>query len=179
MTITTMKLQLKQKPFIRVAWIYVSWVVCLAAELKAISSENKKLFIWHFFTLSILFLPPTIFVLFSLTFLEQIRKIGDQPLRDILKKLGGWPVIEPNWKPPNISIEKLMGKLRGEYSEPVLIELYVGADDKNSSINILQVRDWKSIEKEHFQFIFDLLSHLKQITVGSVSFGTAFKRLLS
>lgn len=33
----------------------------------------------------------------------------------------------------------LMGKLRGEYSEPVLIDLYVGADDKNSSINILQV----------------------------------------
>lgn len=71
---------------------------------------------------------------------EQIRKIGDQPLRDILKSLGGWPVIEPNWKPPNMSIEKLMGILRGEYSEPVLIELYVGADDKNSSINILQVR---------------------------------------
>jgi hypothetical protein len=49
-------------------------------------------------------------------------------------------VVEKNWKPPhNISIEALMGKLRGEYSEPVLIELYVGADDKNSSINILQV----------------------------------------
>jgi neprilysin len=70
---------------------------------------------------------------------DEIRKIGDQPLRDVLRNLGGWPVIEPNWKPPNISIEKLMGRLRGEYSEPVLIELYVGADDKNSSINILQV----------------------------------------
>lgn len=32
-----------------------------------------------------------------------------------------------------------MGKLRGEYSEAVLIELYVGADDKNSSVNILQL----------------------------------------
>jgi membrane metallo-endopeptidase-like protein 1 len=38
-----------------------------------------------------------------------------------------------------MSVEKLMGRLRGQYSEPVLIELYVGADDKNSSINILQV----------------------------------------
>ena len=84
---------------------------------------------------------------------EQIRKIGDQPLRDILKTLGGWPVIEPNWKPPNISIEKLMGTLRGEYSEPVLIELYVGADDKNSSINILQVRQ----RRKHFVF-FNLSS---------------------
>lgn len=44
-----------------------------------------------------------------------------------------------SWRPPNTTIEKLMGFLRGEYSEPVLIELYVGADDKNSSVNILQV----------------------------------------
>lgn len=27
----------------------------------------------------------------------------------------------------------------GEYSESVLIELFVGADDKNSSVNIIQV----------------------------------------
>lgn len=32
-----------------------------------------------------------------------------------------------------------MGRLRGEYSEPVLVEFYVGADDKNSSSNILQL----------------------------------------
>jgi neprilysin len=54
--------------------------------------------------------------------------------------------VEPNWKQPNISIEKLMGRLRGEYSEPVLIELYVGADDKNSSINILQVSVASEVE---------------------------------
>lgn len=43
------------------------------------------------------------------------------------------------WTPPEFSIEYLLGKLRGEYSEAVLIELYVGADDKNSSVNILQL----------------------------------------
>lgn len=71
--------------------------------------------------------------------IEQIRKVGDQPLKDVVKLLGGWPVIETNWRPPNMSLELLMGTLRGEYSEPVLIELYVGADDKNSSMNIIQV----------------------------------------
>lgn len=54
--------------------------------------------------------------------------------------MGGWPVTEPNWKQPNISIEYLLGHLRGEYSESVLLEVYVGADDKNSSVNILQVK---------------------------------------
>lgn len=85
----------------------------------------------------------------SLNNLDEIRKIGDLPLKDILKSLGGWPVVEKNWKPPNVSIEKIMGRLRGEYSEPVLIELYVGADDKNSSINILQVSF--SIECAHMR----------------------------
>lgn len=116
--------------------------------------------------------------LMALMYAEQIRKIGDQPLRDILKTLGGWPVIEPDWKPPNISIETLMGKLRGEYSEPVLIELYVGADDKNSSINILQVSP--NIHKKTFFVLlqFILISACFHL-VGSASSGFAFKRLLS
>lgn len=58
----------------------------------------------------------------------------------MLHSLGGWPVIERNWQPPHdLSVEKLMGQLRLNYSESVMIELYVGADDKNSSVNVLQM----------------------------------------
>ena len=53
--------------------------------------------------------------------------------------MGGWPVIEPDWSVPNMTVEELIGILRGTYGEPVLIELYVGADDKNSSIHVLQI----------------------------------------
>lgn len=60
-------------------------------------------------------------------------------MRKVLESLGGWPVTVKDWKVPNFSIEHLLGRLRGEYSEAVLVELYVGADDKNSSANILQV----------------------------------------
>lgn len=71
---------------------------------------------------------------------QQIRKIGNGTLKQVLRDLGGWPVVEGRrWTPPEFSIEYLLGKLRGEYSEAVLIELYVGADDKNSSVNILQL----------------------------------------
>ncbi|KAM7348788.1 M13 family metallopeptidase neprilysin 1 isoform 1-T5 [Cochliomyia hominivorax] len=71
--------------------------------------------------------------------IPQIRKVGEGRLKDVLKSLGGWPVIDPEWKAPNMSIEELIGTLRGTYGEPVLVELYVGADDKNSSIHILQI----------------------------------------
>ncbi|KAH8376294.1 neprilysin-2 [Drosophila serrata] len=72
--------------------------------------------------------------------IPQIRKIGIGRLKEVLRSLGGWPVIERDWRPPeDLSVERLMGQLRLNYSEPVMIELYVGADDKNSSVNILQM----------------------------------------
>ncbi|XP_052868359.1 neprilysin-1-like [Anopheles cruzii] len=71
--------------------------------------------------------------------LEQIRLLDVHALRAALKRLGGWPVIEKNWSVPNTSIEFLLGKLTGEFDEPGLVELYVGADDKNSSMNIIQI----------------------------------------
>lgn len=53
--------------------------------------------------------------------------------------LGGWPVTKPAWEPPDFSIEVLLGQIRGMYNEGVLIEQWVGPDDKNSSVNIIQV----------------------------------------
>jgi membrane metallo-endopeptidase-like protein 1 len=62
-------------------------------------------------------------------------------LKDILERLGNWPVIVgERWKPPPYPLEVLLGRLRGEYNEGVLLEQWVGPDDKNSSANILQVR---------------------------------------
>jgi len=72
--------------------------------------------------------------------LAQIRRIGDMPIRAILKSVGGWPVIDKNWHPPEYNIEVLLGRLKREFNEGIIIEPWVGPDDKNSSVNILQVR---------------------------------------
>ncbi|XP_066590529.1 neprilysin-1-like [Prorops nasuta] len=69
-----------------------------------------------------------------------IREIGDAPLRHTLKLLGGWPVVNgENWKVPAEPMEVFLDLLRGEYNEGVLLEQWVGPDDKNSSANILQL----------------------------------------
>lgn len=68
-----------------------------------------------------------------------MRQIGEQPLKALLKSLGGWPVLERNWSPPNRTIEQLLGRLRGEFNEHFIVSILVGPDDKNSSVNILQV----------------------------------------
>ncbi|CAG9759483.1 unnamed protein product [Ceutorhynchus assimilis] len=69
----------------------------------------------------------------------QIRKLGDEPLRTVLDSLGGWPITKPSWYPPNSSVEVLLGKIRGIYNEGFLVEQWVGPDDKNSSVNIIQI----------------------------------------
>uniref|UniRef100_A0A1B6DE24 Uncharacterized protein n=1 Tax=Clastoptera arizonana TaxID=38151 RepID=A0A1B6DE24_9HEMI len=71
--------------------------------------------------------------------LKQIREYGDKPLREALDSLGGWPVTKVDWKPPDMPIEKLLGKIRGDFNDGVLVEQWVGPDDKNSSVNILQL----------------------------------------
>lgn len=53
-----------------------------------------------------------------------------------------------------------MGALRGDYSEPVMIELYVGADDKNSSINILQVR-FSNNQRRVFNLFLCIITKVK------------------
>ncbi|XP_053981492.1 neprilysin-1-like [Hylaeus volcanicus] len=72
--------------------------------------------------------------------IRRIRDIGDAPLKKSLESLGGWPaVVGESWEPPVYSIEVLLGRLRGEYNEGVLMEQWIGPDDKNSSANILQL----------------------------------------
>ncbi|KAH6933322.1 hypothetical protein HPB50_014336 [Hyalomma asiaticum] len=71
--------------------------------------------------------------------LNVIEEIGDQPLRVVLRSLGGWPVTEPNWTAPPWGVERLLGDLRGRFDQGVIVEQWVGPDDKNSSVNIIQV----------------------------------------
>nr|XP_018908298.1 PREDICTED: neprilysin-2-like [Bemisia tabaci] len=69
----------------------------------------------------------------------QIRKIGNAPVKRLLESLGGWPVTTSEWTPPPFAVEYLFGRLKAEFNEGVLVEQWVGPDDKNSSMNILQL----------------------------------------
>ncbi|XP_022248558.1 membrane metallo-endopeptidase-like 1 [Limulus polyphemus] len=70
---------------------------------------------------------------------NQIDAIGDKPLRDVIKNIKDWPVTNRKWKVPSWSTEKLLGVLRGDYDLGIIIEQWVGPDDKNSSVNIIQL----------------------------------------
>ena len=76
----------------------------------------------------------------NLQILAQIEHVGDSPLRSLLESLGRWPVIDDQWSEDDIVLEDILGDMRGKYNAPILIDVWIGPDDKNSSINILQVK---------------------------------------
>jgi len=81
-------------------------------------------------------------VLFSLSVTDAVYEVGDRPLRDVVESLGGWPVLDADWAPKheaNWSLERILGRLRGVHNTPLLVETFVAADDKNSSMNVIQV----------------------------------------
>lgn len=80
-------------------------------------------------------------IYYTCCFTVQIEAIGDKPLRDVVHELGGWPVAEAGeWTEPEWPLEHLLGLLRGDYNQGIVIEQWVGPDDKNSSTNVIQVR---------------------------------------
>ena len=69
-----------------------------------------------------------------------IDKHGLRPIQALLAELGGWPVVlGESWGEDDISLMDLIIKLR-HYNNKILIEQWVSADDKNSTVNIIKVR---------------------------------------
>lgn len=66
--------------------------------------------------------------------------MSDQPLRSVIEKLGGWPVTDSQWNPNNaIDLEILVAVIKRNFTLGVLIEEWVGPDDRNSENHIIQV----------------------------------------
>lgn len=60
-------------------------------------------------------------------------------MKQLLDEFGGWPVVMGSmWQPGRVDLMDLIVKLRHS-NHKVLIYQGVGADDKNSGVNIIQV----------------------------------------
>ena len=60
------------------------------------------------------------------------------PVYSLLEELGGWPITGSQWKEEEFDLIDLMVKLR-LYNNKILLDQWVGPDDKNSEVNIVQV----------------------------------------
>lgn len=70
--------------------------------------------------------------------LEKIEEVGDAPLRALLQKLGGWPLLQSNWDASGFNLTNTLVQLYFMGKDP-LFDFYVGTDIKNSTARILSV----------------------------------------
>lgn len=72
---------------------------------------------------------------------ELIEEIGLDPLKETLKKMGGWPVLEgSNWREETFSwIETVYMFRKNGYSTDYLIDFSIVTDSKNSSWRVIDI----------------------------------------
>ena len=69
-----------------------------------------------------------------------IEERGLDPALRLIKVLGGWPVTSnETWNDEEFDLIHLMYRLI-LYNNKILIEQWISADDKNSDVNIIQVK---------------------------------------
>ncbi|XP_034665893.1 neprilysin-4 isoform X1 [Drosophila subobscura] len=68
---------------------------------------------------------------------QLLARRGLEPLHNIIRDLGGWPVLDQQWSDTNFNWQALAATLR-RYNNDILIVQWVGADIKNSEENIIQ-----------------------------------------
>lgn len=66
-----------------------------------------------------------------------LARRGLEPLQSLIRQLGGWPVLDPDWQGDKFNWQHLAATLR-RYNNDILIVQWVGADIKNSEENIMQ-----------------------------------------
>ena len=82
--------------------------------------------------------------------LAQIEIIDDAPIKEVLNSLGGWPVITPDWDEKSSSVPKLetlVATLKRKFTLGVLLEEWIGPDDKHSGANVIQVNYKSSVPR--------------------------------
>ncbi|CDW57428.1 Peptidase family M13 containing protein [Trichuris trichiura] len=68
-----------------------------------------------------------------------INALKSEKIIKVLKSLGGWPILETSWQQMDVDLTEIIGKMRGYYSLDVFVSMYVYADAKNTTRNILTI----------------------------------------
>ncbi|XP_074604806.1 neprilysin-1-like isoform X2 [Brevipalpus obovatus] len=71
--------------------------------------------------------------------LDKIEEIGDEQLKKVIESLGGWPAANKSWDRSDFGLERNLARVRRDFSIGILIEIMVSTDDRNSSLNIIQI----------------------------------------
>lgn len=75
--------------------------------------------------------------------MTQIEIVNDHPLREVIDKLGGWPVTMADWgadpETPPPPLETLLATLKRNFTLGAMLEEWIGPDDRHSTKHVIQI----------------------------------------
>ena len=82
---------------------------------------------------------------------EEINRRGSKPLHDLIKEYGSWTVTSDEWNQESWDMLKYVSLMRRKLAIGPLFTVFVGADQRNSSINIVQVSQSQRIYSHNYE----------------------------
>jgi hypothetical protein len=71
---------------------------------------------------------------------SELERLKTTALLNALDELGGWPLLHPNrWNSTGFDITRLLAAVRRSYGNEIFFQIYVYADAKNTTRNMLYV----------------------------------------
>ncbi|CAK8698583.1 unnamed protein product [Clavelina lepadiformis] len=69
----------------------------------------------------------------------KLDSLGVEPVLELIKQMGGWPVIGDSFDRDSFNLEKTLGAFTSGFSSKAILSAWVGKDEKDSSANIFQI----------------------------------------
>jgi len=70
---------------------------------------------------------------------KKIDELGLEPIRQLIKQMGGWPILGDSFSP--VPLDKTLAEFSSVYGVGAVIGSYVYSDSKNSSLNIFTITE--------------------------------------
>lgn len=85
---------------------------------------------------------------------EEINRRGPKPLHDLIKEYGSWTVTSDEWNEESWDMLKYLSLMRRKLAVGPLFTVFVGADQRNSSMNVVQVSQSHQLTLTRILFFF-------------------------
>ncbi|XP_076804422.1 membrane metallo-endopeptidase-like 1 isoform X2 [Clavelina lepadiformis] len=69
----------------------------------------------------------------------KIDSLGLEPVLELIKQMGGWPVIGDSFDRDSFNLEKTLGAFTSGFGSTAILSATVGQDEKDSSANIFKI----------------------------------------
>ncbi|CAK8698607.1 unnamed protein product [Clavelina lepadiformis] len=69
----------------------------------------------------------------------KLDSLGVEPVLELIKQMGGWPVIGDSFDRDSFNLEKMLGAFTSSFGSTAILSAWVWSDHENSSANIFKI----------------------------------------